>query len=57
MNAKELTVLMVKPGKHPKVTALKNDLGSKTCKDGFWRPCQRTGNYSTVTGKIHKKTR
>ena len=28
MNAKELTVLMVEPGKHPKVTTLKDDLDS-----------------------------
>lgn len=28
MNAKELTVLMVEPGKHPKVTKLKDDLDS-----------------------------
>ena len=28
MNAKELTVLMVEPGKHPKVTTLKDDLES-----------------------------
>ncbi len=26
MNAKELTVLMVEPGKHPKVTKIKDDL-------------------------------
>ena len=28
MNAKELTVLMVEPGKHPKVTKIKDDLDS-----------------------------
>ena len=28
MNAKEITVLMVEPGKHPKVTKLKDDLDS-----------------------------
>ena len=28
MNTKELTVLMVEPGKHPKVTTLKDDLDS-----------------------------
>jgi hypothetical protein len=28
MKAKEITVLMVEPGKHPKVTTLKNDLDS-----------------------------
>ena len=28
MNAKEVTVLMVEPGKHPKVTTLKDDLDS-----------------------------
>lgn len=28
MNAKELTVLMVEPGKHPKVMKIKDDLGS-----------------------------
>lgn len=28
MDAKELTVLMVEPGKHPKVTTLKDDLDS-----------------------------
>ena len=28
MKAKELTVLMVEPGKHPKVTTLKDDLDS-----------------------------
>ena len=28
MNAKELTVLMVEPGKHPKATKLKDDLDS-----------------------------
>ena len=28
MNAKELAVLMVEPGKHPKVTTLKDDLDS-----------------------------
>ena len=28
MNAKEITVLMVEPGKHPKVTTLKDDLDS-----------------------------
>ena len=26
MNTKEITVLMVEPGKHPKVTTLKDDL-------------------------------
>ena len=28
MNTKEITVLMVEPGKHPKVTTLKDDLDS-----------------------------
>ena len=28
MDAKEITVLMVEPGKHPKVTTLKDDLDS-----------------------------
>lgn len=28
MNTKEITVLMVEPGKHPKVTTIKNDLDS-----------------------------
>ena len=28
MNEKEITVLMVEPGKHPKVTTLKDDLDS-----------------------------
>ena len=28
MNAKEITVLMVEPGKHPMVTTLKDDLDS-----------------------------
>ena len=28
MNAKEITVLMVEPGKHPKLTTLKDDLDS-----------------------------
>ena len=28
MSAKEITVLMVEPGKHPKVTTLKDDLDS-----------------------------
>ena len=28
MNAKELTVLMVEPGKHPEVTKIKDDLDS-----------------------------
>ena len=28
MNAKEITVLMVEPGKHPVVTKLKDDLDS-----------------------------
>ena len=28
MNAKELTVLMVEPGRHPKVTKIKDDLDS-----------------------------
>ena len=28
MNTKEITVLMVEPGKHPKVTKLKDDLDS-----------------------------
>ena len=28
MNAKEITALMVEPGKHPKVTTLKDDLDS-----------------------------
>ena len=28
MSAKEITILMVEPGKHPKVTTLKNDLDS-----------------------------
>ena len=28
MNAKEITVLMVEPGKHPKITKLKDDLDS-----------------------------
>ena len=28
MNAKEITVLMVEPGQHPKVTTIKNDLDS-----------------------------
>ena len=28
MNTKEITVLMVEPGKHPKVTTLKDDLES-----------------------------
>ena len=30
MNAKEITALMVEPGKHPKVTKLKDDLDFKT---------------------------
>ena len=28
MNAKEITVLMVEPGQHPKITTLKDDLDS-----------------------------
>ena len=28
MNAKEITVLMIEPGKHPKVTTLQDDLDS-----------------------------
>ena len=28
MNAKEITVLMVEPGKHPRVTTIKDDLDS-----------------------------
>ena len=28
MNTKEITVLMVEPGKHPKITTLQNDLDS-----------------------------
>ena len=28
MNAKDITVLMVEPGKHPKVTTFKDDLDS-----------------------------
>ena len=28
MNTKEITVLMVKPGQHPKVTTIKDDLDS-----------------------------
>ena len=35
MNAKELTVLMVEPGKHPKVTKLKDDLDSLQRADLF----------------------
>ena len=44
MNAKELTVLMVEPGKHPKVTKLKDDLDS----------LQKADLFSTVLPKTAK---
>ncbi|MBR5570255.1 MAG: hypothetical protein IKW10_05095 [Oscillospiraceae bacterium] len=31
MNTKEITVLMVEPGQHPKVTTLKDDLIKHAC--------------------------
>ena len=34
MNAKEITVLMVEPGQHPKVTKIKDDF-CNTCNGGF----------------------
>ena len=40
MNAKKITVLMMEPGKHPKVTTLKDDLDTLQKADSIGADCQ-----------------
>jgi hypothetical protein len=51
MNAKELTVLMVEPGKHPKVTKLKDDLDSLQRADLFSAVPAQNGKSPRVSNK------